>query len=75
MVIQNSEGNDEIHPNISRRTLLKESLALAVLSSASRTLLGSVGGGVSQKIFAYVGTYSEAGDRPAAMERESTSLR
>jgi 6-phosphogluconolactonase len=61
MVIKNSEGNDEIHPNISRRTLLKESLALAVLSSASRTLLGSVGGGVSQKIFAYVGTYSDPG--------------
>ncbi len=46
--------------NISRRTLLKESIALAVVSAAFRPLLGS-GAGQNKKIFAYVGTYSAPG--------------
>jgi 6-phosphogluconolactonase len=46
--------------NISRRTLLKESIAFAVVSAAFRPLLGS-GGGENKKAFAYVGTYSAAG--------------
>jgi 6-phosphogluconolactonase len=60
MVIQNSERNHELHRNISRRALLKESLAFAVLTSGFRPLLGS-GSGESQRIFAYVGTYSDPG--------------
>ena len=60
MVIQNSERNHETHRNISRRELLKESLAFAVLTSGFRPLLGSARG-ENQRTFAYVGTYSDPG--------------
>jgi 6-phosphogluconolactonase len=43
-----------------RRTLLKQSIALAALSPAFRPLQAAVGG--SQRILAYVGTYSTAVD-------------
>ena len=43
-----------------RRTLLKQSVALAALSPAFRSLQAAVGG--SQRILAYVGTYSTAVD-------------
>ena len=60
MLIQNSERNHETHRNISRRELLKESLAFAVLTSGFRPLPGSARG-ENQRIFAYVGTYSDPG--------------
>ena len=46
--------------NISRRTLLKESIGLAVASAASMPLFG-FGGSQDKKVFAYVGTYSGPG--------------
>jgi 6-phosphogluconolactonase len=46
--------------NISRRIFLKESIGLAVVSTAYKPLFGS-GAGQNKKIFAYVGTYSAPG--------------
>jgi 6-phosphogluconolactonase len=46
--------------NISRRTLLKESIGLAVASAAYMPLFG-FGGSQDKKVFAYVGTYSGPG--------------
>jgi len=46
--------------NISRRALLKESIALAAFSTVCRPLLG-LGDSQNKKILAYVGTYSAPG--------------
>jgi 6-phosphogluconolactonase (cycloisomerase 2 family) len=46
--------------NISRRALLKESIAFAAVSAVCRPLLG-LGDSQNKKIFAYVGTYSAPG--------------
>jgi 6-phosphogluconolactonase len=48
--------------NVSRRELLKQSIAFAMFHSALRPLRASAAGGRTGKILAYVGTYSTAVD-------------
>jgi 6-phosphogluconolactonase len=62
MAAQNIERKYGTGGNVSRRELLKESIALAVLYSVLRPVYGSAIGGQNRRLFAYVGTYGPSVD-------------
>jgi len=62
MALKDVKPDYRSNGNISRRELLKQSVAFAMLRSALTPLHASAAGGRSGKILAYVGTYSAAVD-------------